>query len=363
MNNSKIIAFGIIKAILILAAISLGFIFLAQIQTILIYILLSVIIALIANPLVELLRNKLKFNNTLAVITTLLVFILLIFGLIMLFVPLIVAQSKNLSLLDTNSIKESSLELYQQVDSYLKNKNIDLSKFINENDIISSLKINQFSHFFSSIITIISNLGIGVASTLFITFFLLKDKVAFLIGIKKILRDDREHRILNSADKIKTMLTRYFIGLIIQLTVVCILYLIVLLIFGVENAIVIAFLCAILNIIPYIGPMIGSVLAGLLTMLSNINNDFQTVTLPTTIYVTIGFFIVQLIDNNISSPIIFSKSVNSHPLEIFLVVLISGTLFGIPGMIIAVPLYTIIKVIAKEFYPNNKIVKEITKNL
>jgi predicted PurR-regulated permease PerM len=109
--------------------------------------------------------------------------------------------------------------------------------------------------------------------------------------------------------------------------------------------------------------MIGSVLAGLLTMLSNINNDFQTVTLPTTIYVTIGFFIVQLIDNNISSPIIFSKSVNSHPLEIFLVVLISGTLFGIPGMIIAVPLYTIFKVIAKEFYPNNKIVKEITKNL
>ncbi len=98
-------------------------------------------------------------------------------------------------------------------------------------------------------------------------------------------------------------------------------------------------------------------------MLSNINNDFQTVTLPTTIYVMIGFFIVQMIDNNVSSPIIFSKSVNSHPLEIFLVVLIAGILFGIVGMIIAVPVFTILKVIGKEFFPDIKIVKALTRNI
>lgn len=363
MNESKNIAYGILKALGIVVSIGIVLYFISQIHTIIIYLFVSIILALIANPLVELLRKKLKFSNTLAVITTLLLFMFLFIGLLLLFVPLIISQSKNLSLLDTHSIKESSLELYNQINEYLKNKNIDLSKFINQSDIIASLKINQFSDFFASIIEIISSFGIGLASTLFITFFLLKDKVAFIIGIKKMLPDDEENRILNSADKIKTMLSRYFIGLIIQLTVICILYLIVLLIFGVENAIVIAFLCAILNIIPYIGPMIGSVLAGILTMLSNINNDFQTVTLPTTIYVTIGFFIVQLIDNNISSPIIFSKSVNSHPLEIFLVVLIAGTLFGITGMIIAVPLFTIIKVIAKEFFPDNKIVKVFTKNI
>jgi predicted PurR-regulated permease PerM len=363
MIDSKNIALGILKAIGIITAIGIGLYFITQIHNVIVYLLLSVIIALIANPLVELLRKKLKFSNTLAVIVTLLLFIILLLGLLLLFVPLILSQSKNLSLLDIESIKQSSLELYLQIDTYLKNRNVDLSKFINQDDIISSLKINQFSNFFSSIIQIISNFGIGLASTLFITFFLLKDKVQFIIAIKKVLPDDKENRILKSADKIKSMLTRYFIGLIVQLTIICLLYLIVLLVFGVENAIVIAFLCAILNIIPYIGPLIGSVLAGLLTMLSNINNDFQTVTLPTTIYVTIGFFIVQLIDNNISSPIIFSKSVHSHPLEIFLVVLISGTLFGILGMIIAVPLFTIIKVIAKEFYPQNKIVKIITKNL
>ena len=138
---------------------------------------------------------------------------------------------------------------------------------------------------------------------------------------------------------------------------------IVLLIFGIDNAFVIAFLCAVLNIIPYIGPLIASVLAAILTMINNLGGDFQSEILPTTIYVLVGFWIVQLIDNNFSQPYIFSSSVNSHPLEIFLVILIAGFLFGIMGMIIAVPLYTILKVVGKEFLPENKMVQMLTKNI
>ena len=185
----------------------------------------------------------------------------------------------------------------------------------------------------------------------------------FTNGIKKILPDNHEEQILNSISKTNEMLSRYFIGLLIQLFIVFVLYLIVLLIFGVENAFVIAFLCSLLNIVPYVGPLIGSVLAAILTMISNIGADFQQVILPTTLYVMIGFWIVQIIDNNVSQPIIFSKSVNSHPLEIFLITLISGFLFGITGMIIAIPFYTMLKVIAKEFFPENKIVKLITKDI
>ena len=164
-------------------------------------------------------------------------------------------------------------------------------------------------------------------------------------------------------DKIYTLLSRYFIGLLIQLSIVFVLYLVVLLIFGVQNAVVIAFLCAVLNIIPYIGPLIASVIAAILTMLGNLGSDFQTQMLPLTIYVMIGFWIVQLIDNNVTSPVIFSKSVSSHPLEIFLIVLIVGYLFGIIGMIIAIPLYTILKVFGKEFFPENKIIQLLTKDI
>ena len=98
-------------------------------------------------------------------------------------------------------------------------------------------------------------------------------------------------------------------------------------------------------------------------MTSFIGSDFQTVILPKTIYVMIGFMAGQLIDNFFSQPVIFSKSVKSHPLEIFLVILIAGILFGILGLIIAIPIYTAIKVILKEFLSDNKIVKQLTKNL
>jgi predicted PurR-regulated permease PerM len=98
-------------------------------------------------------------------------------------------------------------------------------------------------------------------------------------------------------------------------------------------------------------------------MINNLGGDFQTELVPTTLFVLVSFWIVQLIDNNISQPFIFSKSVNSHPLEIFLVIITSGFLFGITGMIIAVPFYTILKVVAKEFLPENKIIQIITKNI
>jgi predicted PurR-regulated permease PerM len=136
-----------------------------------------------------------------------------------------------------------------------------------------------------------------------------------------------------------------------------------LLIVGVENAIVIAFLVALLNLIPYIGPLIGMFLMIFLTMTDNIGQDFQTQILPTTMWVFIGYIIAQIIDNFVSQPYIFSKSVKSHPLEIFLVIIIGGLLFGITGMVLAVPSYTAIKVILKEFLSENKIVKSLTKQL
>ena len=140
-------------------------------------------------------------------------------------------------------------------------------------------------------------------------------------------------------------------------------YTVALLIFGIQNALVIAFLCALLNLVPYVGPLIGGFLMLFLTMSSNIDADFSTVILPKTIGVMIIFIVGQLIDNFFSQPYIFSNSVKSHPLEIFLVIIIWGLLFGIVGMIVAVPSHTALKVILKEFLSENKIVKSLTKNL
>lgn len=100
-----------------------------------------------------------------------------------------------------------------------------------------------------------------------------------------------------------------------------------------------------------------------LTMTSHLDASFATETLPKTIYVFIGFAIGQLIDNFLTQPFVFSASIKSHPLEIFIVILSGGLLFGPLGMIIAVPSYTSLKVIFKEFYAHNKIVKALTKDI
>ncbi len=361
--TSNNISNGILKAIFSIVGIVLILLFLYQIQTVIVYLIVALILALITNPLVEFLKKRLKFKNTLAVSLTMIIILLVIVGFILMFVPLIADQGKNLSLLNTDSIQTNVLELIKKTEAYLISNNIDAGNLLKESHVTEKLNFNFLPNFLNSVLNTISNFGMGMASVLFILFFFLKDKIYFIIGIKRILPNDHEEKILNSIDKIREMLSRYFIGLLIQLFIVFILYIIVLLIFGVENAFVIAFLCAILNIIPYIGPLIGSILAAVLTMISNLGGDFQTEILPTTLFVLLGFTIIQVIDNNVSQPIIFSKSVNSHPLEIFIITLISGFLFGITGMIVAIPFYTMIKVVAKEFIPENKIIQQITKDL
>jgi predicted PurR-regulated permease PerM len=363
MITSKTISNGILRALFTILIIAGILYFLFEIQTVIVYLVVSLILCLISNPLIQLLKNKLKFSNSLAATTALVLFILALIGFVFLFVPLIISQANNLSLLDTASLQKQFVTTEKSIETYFNIQHIDLNEVLNKSKITSKLDFSYFSGFINSIIGFMADLGIGLVSVFFITFFFIKDQDSFKKSAKRILPDNNEDKILNSIAKINHLLTRYFIGLLLQLTVVFILYLIVLMIFGNKNAFVIAFLCAILNIIPYIGPIIGTILAGILTMISLIGNDFQTEILPTTIYIIIGFLIVQAIDNNISQPIISSKSVNSHPLEIFLVTLISGMTFGIVGMIIAVPVFTMLKVILKEFFPDNKIVSVLTERI
>lgn len=363
MINSKIIGNGIVRGVLILAGIVLLLYVLYLIQSVLIYLIVSLILTLIGIPIIAFLRKRLKFNNIFATITTLLVFVLIIAGFVMMFIPLVLNQGQNLSILNIQSIETTITNLTDQVAVFLDGHGMDSSKILKPSNLTSQLNLNFIPNFLNSILATVSSFGMGLASVLFITFFFLKDRLVFSRLTKSVLPEEHSDRILHSLDKINHLLSRYFIGLLLQLFIVFILYLIVLLIFGIDNFFVIAFLCAVLNIIPYIGPLIASVLAAILTMINNLGGDFQSEILPTTIYVLIGFWIVQVIDNNVSQPFIFSNSVNSHPLEIFLVILIAGFLFGIMGMIIAVPLYTILKVVGKEFLPDNKIVQILTKNI
>lgn len=359
--DSKNISNGILRAIGILLGISLLGYFLYLIQSVLIYVIIAAVISLIARPIVRFSQAKLKFPNTLSVITTMMILVGFLVGIIRMFIPLVIEQGESLSLLHTDKLLQNLQDVINQVNDYFTSKNINLLSELKNVDFLSGFQ--AIPNLLNSVVSALGSLSVGLFSVLFISFFFMKDSKLLMNAVLTILPNKSENKFSKSTEIIKNLLSRYFIGLVAQITILFVLYTIILLIFGIKNAVVIAFLCSLLNLIPYIGPMIGAVIMFLLSMSSNLGSDFQTEILPTTIYVMIGYFIAQLVDNFFSQPFIFSKTTKSHPLEIFLIIIIGGLLFGVVGMITAVPLYTALKVILKEFLSDNKIVKSLTKDI
>jgi predicted PurR-regulated permease PerM len=361
--NSNTITNGILKAVAIILGVALFLFFLNQIQSVIGYIAIAAVISLIGRPIVMFLENRLKFKNTVAAVVTMLVLLSLFIGLIGLFIPLVVLQGKNLSLLNINQLQSNVENLYSEIVTYFNLYHIDIEQDLNTTTWLSKINFSLIPEFLNSLISSLGSFSIGLFSVLFISFFFLKDSKLFENMILTFIPENKESRWKNSSDKIKDLLSRYFVGLILQILILFIIYTIGLLIVGVENPIVIAFLCALLNLIPYVGPLIGAFLMLTLTMTSHLGDSFSDVIVPKTLWVLVVFGIGQLVDNFGSQPIIFSKSVKSHPLEIFLVILITGILFGVIGLILAIPVYTALKVILKEFLSDNKIVKKLTKDL
>ena len=360
--NAKEISSGIVRAVLQLTGICILVWLLLQVKTLLIYMLIAGIVSLIGRPITQLLTKRLKLKNILASSITIVFLMWILVSIFSLFVPLLVQQGENLSLLEVNELKGNIETLIQEIGTYFNLDNSFWQQQFSVDNLFQNVNFGLLPELLNQTLELLGGFTIGLFSVVFILFFFLKDSHLQERIILALVNDEVTDRVEKSIEKTKGLLSRYFLGLLLQISILLIIYSIVLAIFDVENAFIIAFLCALLNLIPYLGPIIGGVLMLLLTMSSFIGADFSTVILPKTGYVMIGFVIGQLVDNFFIFSFIFSNSVKSHSLEIFIVILASGTLLGPVGMIIAIPLYTTIKVIAQEFMAENKIVKSLTKN-
>ena len=359
--NSKTITNGILKALgITLGVVLLGY-FLYTIKSVLIYIIIAGILSLIARPSIFFLRKKLKVPNTIAVVLTMFLMLGFLTCLILMFIPLIAEQGRSLSLLEVDNLQKNIQEIFNQTTTYFTSQGIDVLSELKNVDFIAQFK--EIPNLLNSVLGAVGSLSIGLFSVLFISFFFMKDSQLLKNSVMAIIPNKTEGRFSKSLEIINDLLSRYFIGLLFQITILFILYTLILLVFDIDNAVVIAFLCALLNLIPYVGPMIGAVIMFVLSMTSNIGLDFQSEILSTSLWIMFWYLMAQLIDNFISQPLIFSKTTKSHPLEIFLIIIVGGLLYGVVGMITAVPLYTALKVILKEFLSDNKIVKSITKDL
>ncbi len=359
--NANTLTRGIVQAFLIILGIIALFELLLMAKSLLGYVFLAIVVSLVGQPVKGILMRRLKFKNTLATVFTLVFLLLLLFGLGSLIVPVIAAQAQNLSLLQIDQWETDLLLLVSDLDSYFSKYDINLTERITA--LLSKVDFAFLPNFINGFLSFLGGFTIALFSVLFISFFLLKDSSLLLRSILLLFAKDQNDRIERSFTRIVFLLSRYFSGILLQITILFLFYSGVLLLFGIPNALTIALICALFNIIPYIGPLVGGLFMLVLTMTSNLGADVATVIVPKTIYVLIGFIVGQLIDNFFSQPFIFSNSVKSHPLEIFLIIILAGLLAGPLGMLLAVPFYTLIKVVLSEFLSNNRLVRELTKNM
>ena len=335
------------------------------------YVFISVILSLIGRPLVmrfnRIRVGKIHIPNSISALLALLVLLLVVFTFLGIFVPLIAAQANVLTNIDFTSLGHSVQKPIQELESFLKEYGL-----LNEGETIrrmvadqlnSILNFASFSDTVSSIVGVTGSIFIALFSILFLTYFFMKD--AYLLDelVENLTPVNYQHEVNNILMQTKRLLSRYFIGLVIELTTMVTLLSTGLTIFGVENALLIGFFGGIMNIIPYLGPVIGATVGMLLAVVTALSAGMFSEVFPL-IFIVLGVFAgSNLIDNIVLQPLIYSSSVKAHPVEIFLVILIAGSMAGIPGMILAIPSYTVLRVVAKEFLSQFRVVQKLTKNI
>ncbi len=342
-------------------------------RVILTYVLISVVLAFLGRPLVKWLSmvkyKKFRIPPSVAAFVTLIVIWVVFISFFRFIIPLLIKELSTFSEIDFKSLLEYFEEPVTKVIKLTGGE-----PFLVEGKTFSDILIEQlsakidFSRLTDVFAVVAGTLGqffIGFFSVSFITFFFLREKNMFKEAILLIVPTEIEERVTHILDSVSHLLRRYFVGIVLEVFMIMLLVSIGLILVGLNSshAIIIGLFCGLFNIIPYLGPWMGAFLGFLVAAGININADFMSHTLPLLGLMAVVFISVQIIDNVLFQPYIYSSSVKAHPLEIFLVILAAGSMAGILGMILAIPVYTILRVIGREFFINMKFVRKLTENL
>jgi predicted PurR-regulated permease PerM len=360
---------NIVLALSIVLAITLLYYF----REIVTYVLIAWVISMLGQPLMKVLRRvrigKHHFlPPSVSAGLVLLFFLLLVTGLVSIFVPLVVEQGNNLSSLDVNAFVKG----LQQPLSELTNLGHRFGLIAPKEDIVQAAQHTftkwispmQISNLLSTILLTASDTLVGAISVLFISFFFLRERNVMLTDfIASVVSASQEHGVREAVRDTTTMLSRYFSGLLMQMLFVAVCLTLALWLLGIQNALLIGIFAALINIVPYLGPMMACAFAIFITISSNLGLDFYDQVVPMIVKVVVTFSFMQLVNDWIVQPIIFSNRVAAHPLEIFLVTLVGAKLGGIGGMILAIPTYTVARIVAREFFNQYRIVQKITSSL
>ncbi|MEE3376020.1 MAG: AI-2E family transporter [Candidatus Cryptobacteroides sp.] len=344
-------------------------------RSVLVYVLAAFVVSLLGQPIMQLFRKiKIKgkaLPDAFLAVVTILVILLAVSLLVTQLIPVVVHILRDASAMNAQDVPYNSL--LDQVDEWLVSafpalgKNFNLVSFILE-QIRSVMSVSSVTSLIGSVASVAADVAIGLFSVVFISFFFIKDEKLFGKIISALVPDKIEASVQKTIGEITHLLSRYFLGLVVEVMGVILvdflgLWLIARI--GADYAIGIAFIAGVLNIIPYVGPLIGEVIGVLLCVVLKYGAGVG-LAVPIWIFALIVLAVMltaQLIDNFVYQPIIYSTSIKSTPLEIFIVLLVAGQIGGTAGLLVGIPVYTVVRVIAARFFYQHKAVRRLMPDI
>lgn len=345
-----------------------------QFGSVVVYVLLAGVVSLIAKPLKMMLAKiRIKGHRApdwfLAILSILLILVIFC-GIIAGLAPMVKEVISDVASVTGDTSLGAISSNLAELNAYLVTT-FDLDPgFRIEVAILHQVKslinVNIFGNVIGSVASALASFGIGLFSVVFIAFFFIRDEKLFSRIICALAPDRHEDEVAQSLSDVEHLLSRYFIGLIVEMSCVGLidflgLWAIARLELG--TAIGVGFMAGLLNIIPYVGPLLGGVLGTIIAMTirycgtgaCGLDIGFWGFL---AILVAV-FVLAQLVDNFILQPVIYSTSIQASPLEIFIVMLLAGTMGGILGMLTAIPAYTVVRVVAGRFFPQVKFIRRL----
>ena len=347
-------------------------------RDVIVYMLAAGLVSLIGRPIMTFF-NRLKIKGKglpswIYAILTLIIVIGLFLAILATIIPIIAGIAKDISMVNVEHAASSISIPLKEINDFLITRFPSLGSdfrietaILNEVKHLNFINVSLFSSIINSVASFIASFGVGIFSVMFIAFFFLKDEKLFANIIGTLVPDKHEANAREAYKDIEHLLSRYFIGLIVEIfgiALIDFLGLVFIVRLGFNASIGIAFICGVLNIIPYVGPFIGGVIGTVLAVVMkyccNMPVGLDVNFWVFIIIIVAIFWFAQIIDGLIYQPVIYSNSIKANALEIFIVLLMAGYMGGMLGMLVAIPCYTVIRVIAARFFQNVKFIRKLT---
>lgn len=335
------------------------------------YLLIAWVLSLLGQPLMRFFTQKVRIGRfrpgkAVAALLTIATFYTILFGILMIFVPTLIAQANQLANLDYQAVGQKFQGLFSWLDvqghtlGMLKPGESLAAKL--QESLAAWFRPSMVSDMVGAVVSAFGSFIVVLSSVTFILFFFLEEESLFASIVHAVVPTHSEGKVLQAMDESSTALTDYFKGLLIQLGSFSLMATTFLWVLGVPNALLIGIAGGLLNIVPYVGPIIGLIFGWFITISSGLQLELNELGMLL-LKVAGAFLTTQAIDNLFLSTIIFSKSVKAHPLEIFVVTLMAAQVGGVTGMVVGIPVYTVVRVIARTFFSQFKIVQLLTEHL